>query len=232
MNQVGFAQLMEMGPALSHVGWLQFMKHVPELRKMIKRMENGNYKDNLLEELSDAMGGWANGRLMHQVTNQIDDFGATFNGHTNKWDKLERGLDHMGKFTANMSGFHSINHMLQNLTMKGMAQNFLDYSLKNKRVMSTDRLRELGIDDELLSKIKHEYRHVESKNGKLTRMNFDKWDPDVHAKFSYAIGLWGRRIIQEQDFGDGVSYLMSKELGKTLIQFRTFAITAYSKQLL
>ncbi|MGI0120242.1 hypothetical protein [Zooshikella sp. RANM57] len=232
MNQVGFAQLMEIGNLLSHVGLKATLQHVPSLRYAFSRMDDGAFRDALQEELSDAIGGWCNGRSLHTSTVRTDEFNAAYGGNKSTMDSVENALDQMNKLTADLSGFHAVNSLLQNLAMKGMAQRFLDYAKKGRKIMSKKRLRELGIDDELLTKISREFEKADHVNGKLTRMNFHEWDPDVYAKFSYSMRSWGSRIIQEQDFGDGIPYLMTKELGKTLLQFRTFMITAYSKQLL
>lgn len=232
MSQVGFAQAMEMHNVLCHTGWTTVLKHLPSLRHTFKRMENGDFRDALLNELSDAMGSWCNGRLLHHANVKVEDFAAGSGKKASRMDTVERGLDHLNKATADISGFHIVNSFLQNIAAKSMAQRFLDYSLKGKKVLTRNRLREIGIDDGLLERIANEFRHASHEGGKLTRINFDKWDPEVYAKFSYSLRLWGSRIIQEQDFGDTIPYIMTKELGKTLLQFRSFMITAYTKQLL
>lgn len=233
MNQLGFAQLNELSNAVNHLGWSVLISHVPLYKKMLAKLSNKEYRDELQEELSDAYGGWANGRLLHQVSNQADDFGSAFSGQKNMADKVERGLDHANKWTANISGFHTVTNMLHNMVMKRTSQKFLDYAMKGKAVTSEARLLELGIDGPFLQRIKEQMtQHVTHKNGKLTRMNFDKWDSEVFAKYSYSMRSWGERIIQEQDFGDGIPWLSTSELGKTLVQFRTFTLTAYPKQLL
>ncbi|WMM95703.1 hypothetical protein HTVC309P_gp37 [Pelagibacter phage HTVC309P] len=50
MNQVGFAQLAEIGVLTANIGLRQTIKHLPEMRKLLKRMKNGEIEDEIMKE--------------------------------------------------------------------------------------------------------------------------------------------------------------------------------------
>ena len=56
MNQVGFANMSEMGNVTGLIGWNATLKNVPELRRMMKRLENGERVDEFIREIDYTMG--------------------------------------------------------------------------------------------------------------------------------------------------------------------------------
>ena len=76
MNQVGFAQLAEIGVLIANVGLRQTIKHLPEMRKLVKRLENGDIDDEFMREAEEVFGGFGSERIINQVANQSDEFGA------------------------------------------------------------------------------------------------------------------------------------------------------------
>lgn len=106
-----------------------------------------------------------------------------------------------------------------------------------RRSINTKRLRALGISDELHPRIQEQMKkHVDQTEGllgrKVSRINIDKWD-DIDAKNAFVNGVdrWSKRVIQENDPGNMPAF-MTKEMGKTVMQFRSFMLASYSKQLL
>lgn len=95
----------------------------------------------------------------------------------------------------------------------------------------------VGISDELHPRIQEQMRrHVDQTTGllgrKVARINIDSWD-DIDAKNAFINGVdrWSKRAIQENDPGNMPAF-MTKEMGKTVMQFRSFMLASYSKQLL
>lgn len=230
MNMVGLAQIAEFGVMASHVGYKSMLRNMPELAKLQRKMKNGDFKDDLVEELSDLMGGWGDYRLLHRSAQRIEEFGGT----EGKLSKTERALDGMNAITTDISGFNYINQVLHVYAMKSMAQTFLDVARTGKKhVLSTDRLRELGIDDALMKQIKAEMVKSGgaqwSSSGKLKTMNLERWDAEVRVKFGNALRRWGNTVIQENDFGEMPAF-MSTTTGKLLMQFKSFMLGSYVKQ--
>lgn len=237
MNMVGFAQLAEFGVLASHVGVVTMLRNIPEFNRFRSRIRNGEFSDELVEELSGLMGGWADYRLLHRSSQRVEDFGtADGNLREGFLSKTERALDKMNEVTMDISGFQYVNQVLQSIAMKGMAQSFLDAARSGKRHRLSDaRLRELGIDDATFKAIKAEMMKKGgaswSSTGQLKRLNLESWDPVTRAKFGNALRRWGNTVIQEGDFGSGMR-MAETAVGKVVFQFKSFLMGSWTKQVL
>jgi hypothetical protein len=111
----------------------------------------------------------------------------------------------------------------------------VDLSKINKTTMR--RFKSLGLDDEDLKLVlKNISEHAEQTpsslgGGSLTALNIHKWDLAAATAFKQALFRSGRRMIQENDIG-ALNRWMSFPLVRTMLQFRTFMIGAYSKNFL
>lgn len=252
MNQVGFAQLAEIGNLTSAIGLKQTIRHLPELRKMLKRHKDGEVDDALVNEFEVFFGGFGNERMLNQITNTMDDFGSRAGTGVDSMSQFERGLDHLGRFTADISGMNGVNMIMKRLAMKGMLQKFADEAFDGKSAlgsrkvfskdigkMSEQRYADLGISNDMRDRIMESIRQFSdttkgSRGGKLTKLNIEKWDDDVRDAFSLAMSRWGRRTIQENDIGETIfaAGFADTTTGKIVLQFRGFMTTAYGKHLL
>ncbi len=67
---------------------------------------------------------------------------------------------------------------------------------------------------------------------RIRETNVNIWDDEFAAsKFVIAMDKWSRRVIQENDIGN-LSQWMTSDLGRTIIQFRSFVAVAWEKQFL
>ena len=239
MNQVGFAQLAEIGVLTANIGLKQTIKHLPEMRRLLKRMKNGEIDDEFMKEAEELFGGFGSERLINQVANQTDEFGSRVGkkGISN----VERGLDHVGRFTADISGMNLINTLMKRIALKGMAQKYVDEAFGGVAAMSKKRYQDLGISETMQKRILESIKkHAITDEGALTkrkirRLNADNWDDAEAANtFAYAMNRWGKRTIQENDIGETMFLggFTDTTLGKILFQFRGFMMTAYGKHLL
>ena len=234
MNMVGVAQLAELGVIASHVGLKTMLSNMPELLKLRRKMRNGDFSDELVEELSDLLGGWGDYRLLHKTAQRIEEFGTPDGLKQGLANKVDNALDSMNQFTSDISGFNYINQVLHVFTMKGMAQSFVDVAVKGgKHILSDARLRELGIDAAMMKKIKAEIVKKggakRSASGRLKTLNLESWAPETRDAFAIALRRWGNTIVQENDFGNLPAF-MSTGWGKVLMQFKSFMVGAYVKQ--
>lgn len=237
MNMVGTAQIGELGVVVTQAGVKAAFRNVPELAKIRKRMLDGSFSDELLEELQVLTGGFADYRLLQRTNQRIEDFGSP-TGQANKsgYGKAERVVDRMSEVTMDISGFNFINQALQAWAGKSLAQNFLDAARKGgKHRLPEARLRELGIDEEALKGIKREMMKKGgakwTRNGTLTRLNLENWDPVVLNKFANAMARQGRIAVQEGSFGGGIRWTESV-VGKILMEFKSFMMGAWTIQVL
>ncbi len=239
MNQVGFAQLAEIGVLIANVGLRQTVKHLPEMRKLIKRLKNGEIDDEFMREAEEVFGGFGSERLISQVANQSDEFGSRIS--KSRINKIERGLDHLNRVTADISGMNIVNMAMKRIALKGMVQKWVDQAFGGKAAMSLKRARDLGISDAMYKRILDQIKkHAVTEEGALTkrkikRINIDNWaDQEAASTYAHAINRWGKRTIQENDIGEQMFLggLTDTTTGKLMFQFRGFMMTAYGKHLL
>ena len=239
MNQVGFAQLAEIGVLTANIGLRQTIKHLPEMRKLLKRMKNGEIDDEFMKEAEELFGGFGSERLINQVANQTDEFGSRVG--KKRISQIERGLDHVGRFTSDISGMNLVNTLMKRIALKGMVQKYVDEAFGGAKALSKQRYQDLGISETMQKRILDAIKkHSSTDEGALTkrkirRLNADKWDDAEAAEtFAYAINRWGRRTIQENDIGETMFLggFTDSTLGKIMFQFRGFMMTAYGKHLL
>ena len=233
MNQVGFAQIPEVGQIVGQMGWKATLQHVPVLRNIWSRARDGKLSDEFLDELETVLG-FGTDRLRHGVMNRFDDFGS---GELTRFGKIDRALEYGKRFTADISFMAPVNMALQRLAVSAAVQKFANMAAKGQ-VTDIRRLKTLGLDEAMVGRILDQMRnHVRGEAGTLTgrrvkKLNMDDWeDEEAAVAFLQAIDRWGRRVIQENDIG-AMSQWMTTDLGKTLIQFRTFMMVAWSKQTL
>lgn len=232
MNQVGFAQMAEMGNILGYGSWKIIAEHMPGIRTLSRDIQTGKLKDELALELEDLFGFGADW-LRHSVHVRHDEWGMDRVGN---WldDKLERGK----KVTSAISGMAPINTFLHRLAAKTVAQRFLDVAHGKKNIYAK-RFRAAGLSNAMQERVFEQMRkHTAFEDSKwvpgkkLKRINIEAWDDqDAAEAFTAAAFRISRKIIQENDIGSEFK-MMHSATGKIFTQFRTFMISAYEKQFL
>lgn len=237
-GQLGVAQLAEIGNPLGQGGVRVLMQNLPALRKIFWSAKHGGFKDDLFNEI-EAIWGFGTDLTRTSTNVKFDDSLGSFEGTdfgSSALTKLDHGLQRAKIGTSVGSGMAHINMVLQRLNSRVLVQRFMD-DATGKRGINDKRLRVMGISEELHPRIQEQLRkHVDQAQGllgrKVKRINIEKWD-DLDAKNAFINGVdrWAKKSIQENDVGN-MPDLMSYELGKTVFQFRSFMLAAYSKQLL
>ncbi len=258
MNQVGFANMSEMGNVTGLIGWNATLKNVPELRRMMKRLENGERVDEFIREIDYTMGGIGNHSIIQQVTNRLDDFGSSMSDDV--ITTAENKLDQMNRFTNTYSGQFMSTSAMQIVTVSEFTQIFGKWAVgkgrhpfaklrfgKNRMsdAQMQNRLDDLGISPSMMKKIQNEFKaHTSWTKGelgtKITKTNFDKWSNETRAVYIMAMRRLAHRTIQQADIGEKAYFGFLKEygmnadghLGQIAYQFRSFMFTSWAKQFL
>jgi hypothetical protein len=104
--------------------------------------------------------------------------------------------------------------------------------------LNMDRMRALGLDDEMAQRVfaqirKHSYKEpAPGSKRQLVQGGFREWDDqEAFAAFRGAVWRWSRLAIQENHLGQ-TSVLLSSPMGRTIFQFRSFMLGAYTAQFL
>jgi hypothetical protein len=232
MNQVGFAQVAEIGNILGATGWRATLQHVPALRNIYKRAQNGAMSDELLDEI-EVIWGIGTDRLRRSYANRMDDYGVYEGAGLGKADNALQTAKHI---TADISFMAPVNTALQRMAGRAAVQRWMNMATGSKP-FSKSRLASMGVDEDMAARINQQMLdHVDTREGMLgravKRINIDDWvDEEAATAFVNAIDRWSRKVIQENDIGQ-MSKWMTTDLGKTAIQFRSFMVAAWAKQTL
>ena len=237
MNQVGFAQVAELGNALSLGGWRGILQNVPEMRRMLKRARNGELEDDVLNEIEAAEGIGAD-RMIHQAMNRHDAQDLFIEGRGDWIDKASFAIQPVKRIVADLSGMAPITLALERMTARIAVQKITDLAFGARRI-SMQRLRGLGLDDDMANRVFSQIRENAAttpstlfRNRKIRRINLAEWaDEDARDAFIVALARMTRQSIQQNDLGNLNKY-MTTTMGKLITQFRTFMLVSYSKQFL
>ncbi len=236
-NQVGFSQIPEMGNVVNAGGIRAMVKYMPEFRKIMSRAKDGKLSNEFLDEIETLVSGTGSNRLVDSTINRTDDFA----GVTTKVGKIEKTLDVAARVTSDFSGFHAVDMASRRLAAITSFDKLAMYATGKLKLdkAALKRYRNIGFSDSELQgvfeSIKKNATFIEGglTGRKIRRFNIDQWeDQDLANKMSLYMSRHIRRIVQENNYGEMLAIGTDSGLGKTMLQFRNFVITAYSKQLL
>ena len=232
-GQLGVAQLAEVGNIIGNGGMRVLMQNIPALKGIYANAKTGKFSDAQLNEI-EAIWGFGTDLERMNMSPIFDEAGGV--EQATRFQKTDHFLQRAKKVTVVGSGMGHVNMALQRLNARVLVQRFMD-DANGTRDINTKRLRVMGIDDDLHERIQQQMRkHVSQTDGMLGRkvstINIEKWD-DISAKNAFINGVdrWARKSIQENDIGSMPDF-MSKDLAKTIFQFRSFMLGAWSKQTL
>ena len=232
-GQLGVAQLAELGNIVGQGGLRVLVQNMPALRRIFANAKTGKFSDEFLNEI-EAIWGFGTDLERMNMSAMFDEAGAV-EAASNR-QRLDHSLQRAKKITVVGSGMAHVNMVLQRLNSRVLVQRFMD-DATGKRDINPRRLRVMGVNDEMHPRIQAQLRkHVDQTEGllgrKVSRINIEKWD-DIDAKnaFINSVDRWAKKSIQENDIGNMPDF-MSKDLWKTVAQFRSFMMAAYVKQTL
>lgn len=238
MGQVGVAQVAEFGQILGNGGVKAFIQNMPSFRNIIELARTGHISDDFLDEC-ESIWGFGTDIIRHKSSVRLDDTsGGTFasRGGATKGQRLDFALEQGKAITATVSGMSHINRMLQRMNGRVLVQRFVTNAAGGRKI-NMKRFKALGIDEAMADRINGQInKYVKTQPGFIGKtvksINIEKWD-DVAAKEAFidGVGRWAKRSVQENNPGN-MPYFMTKEMGKTIGQFRSFMLSAYTKQLL
>lgn len=236
MNQVGFAQVAEIGMITGGLGLKAAISSMPSMKTLLRDARTGRLTDELADELewistagTDRIRG-----IGHIVT---DDFGSpvTNMGANTTMMKVEGAVQRGTRITSMISGMDAVNAYTQRWASKAVLHKFAN--MAGGESVNRQRLHVLGLSDDMQERIfkslreKGSYIDGEVSGRKLRRMNLEDWDPEVRGAFEHAIFRWTRKVIQENDVGQ-MHHMMGSAAGRLFFQFRQFMMAGWTKNTL
>ena len=255
MNQVGFAQVAELGNAVSIDGITGLLRVMPEFKSMLKRTRSGEIEDSVINDI-EAFTGIGADRLIHNATNRFDPEDVLARGQgggfSNFVDRASAFVQPLKRVTADLSGMAQVTLGLERASARIATQQLVDLSFGiksmnfarlGKGTRQQDiarRMQSLGLDEAMSQRVFDQIRENAvlapsaffGRSRKVRRINLENWaDEEARDAFIYSISRWTRQSIQQNDVGN-LNIHMTGTLGKILTQFRTFMLVSYSKQFL
>lgn len=233
-NMMGAAQIPELMTNVAQVGVKSMMANIPGFRAMVRDARTGRLRSEHAAEIEAAttigtewQRGWAM-RRYDEFENPLT--GQHRNSAVNKADRL---LQKGGRLTTAISGLSAVNTFLERWAAGAMFDNFYRHAF-NPKVMTQRRLQFLGLNDDMVARVGAQMRtHAKGNNsGHLQQLNLREWD-DLEAlnAVEMAIFRWTRSTVQNNDIGQ-LNMLFSSPVGRTITQFRSFVLAAWTKQFL
>ncbi len=233
--------------ALGEAGWLTSLKAMPRLEDLFTRLRSGNIdiKDPFLKELQAYGAPVGLDKFMNSPTARLegddvflmDDAPTGLNNVEIKSGKAKR-------FVADISGLNPMTMLSQvwsskALTMKIVGRIFelsktykTNQIYQNLKLGDQVRFRQLGWNkDEFNNIAKNIKKHALVENGDFKALNLDNWDIGARASYVTGISRWIDRVVQRTDYAS-MNKWFTNDFVKLIIQFRTFSLGAYEKQLL
>lgn len=230
-GRFSLAQIGDLGSAAAHAGIRVMLNHVPTLRAVIRGAKSGVFDNELAGELQ-RYWAFGNERLLNTLSARFDFTGDTL---TDVPNRLGRTAKRTADLTIRASGLAWIDANSRRLAAIGIIEKWGRYASAG-RIPSAKRLAGMGLSEADAKDIIAQFKqHGQSTRGvlgkRMTALGIDNWDQGVAAKFVAAVDKTARRLVQQQDIGQ-MSQWMTTWWGRSIIQFRGFAIGAYEKHLL
>jgi hypothetical protein len=238
MGQIGFAQMMDVGRIVGTLGVKSFFSQMRGFRRVVDTNGQAVLKHGMDHEL-EAMFGLGTDRLRGFAALVWDDAGQVRGASRGRAvDKAANATEFLASVTGEVSGMHYINSWLQLMVGRAAAQKFANLATSKLSKSDLRYMRFLGLDDDMLNRVlaqvnqkfTHESGFLFGK--RVAKMNLDQWtDLEARSAFEGALFRWSRHIVQENDIGS-LHRMMSHPIAQTLMQFRSYAMTAWENQLL
>lgn len=237
MGQVGFSQIPEASRAVVQMGFKTSYHALPAFRDLMSTIRTGKLTDALGAEIDDLVAIGRDFEIAKKLVH-TDDFGVPQHLSSGGGSQFGKAMDwaepkmhRINQAVALGSGMVPINNLLQKWAARAFSQKMFQAAGGGK-ALSTERLRLLGLSDGQVNGIYDAIRkHGKSENGTLKELGIGSWPTSVRGDYEDALYRGIKGMIMENDAGQFAKW-MHTPVGKVLLQFRSFAVGAYTRGLL
>jgi len=219
LNNVAFSMFGEIGLAATTAGPVRWADTVMGLRKFRKALRDGNYEEaDSWVAMADDMMGHGTSQVRSRLASSVSERGVVDNYSLDESGPIWRALDTSSRkaanLTARLSGMAPITETLRLAIATNLAKKFYRSAMKGKMPFSVKRMRDLGIDEDMWSRISENLKNMGTTVSPDTGRklpDFDRnWaDPQAFEAFVAAIDRKTRRL--NMDVGVGHSILAASE---------------------
>jgi hypothetical protein len=230
---------------LTQGGVSALINNVPAFKSLISRAKSGKLSNELLAEI-EAMAAPGTDRLTRQLFNRmsLEDSAYRFGG--GKFGRLSAWADKKlavgARISNDISFLSTLNMASQRAAALTAAHNITSYAYRFPEGLPSakwvNRMAEIGLSEADAKIVFAQIRkHTITEPGWLTgrkikRLDIDSWSDQRAAQlFVNAIDKWSRTAVQDNSVSSLAKW-MTTDLGRTMLQFRTFNVVAWEKSLL
>jgi GH24 family phage-related lysozyme (muramidase) len=236
MNQVGLAQLPELGNLVGSLGLKATIQQLPNMRRIIgadgvSHLKNG-FGDDIEHIFGNGLESWT--RTPEERYDAMLDMIHGTKGGT--WQtKVSNLLSTGTTISAKISGMEGIDTLSKRWAYKAVVQRFANEAQGRGGLfkLSDKRLADLGLDKEMFGRVKtmlQDPNAVQMNGKRVAGLKMDQWaDKGAAEAFKRAVYRKSSEIIQKNDLGNQIMW-MGHPVAQTLTQFRTFMAASYVKQ--
>ncbi|MCJ2113272.1 hypothetical protein MKK64_19010 [Methylobacterium sp. E-025] len=245
MNQVGLAQIGETLGVVTQLGIKAAMQGVPTFRAMTRDAMTGELNSAFARDM-EQLSGFGADWFRDGFKGHVEDASGVLINRSAQSGAYNTAQDilHTGKRVTNViSGMAPIDTMARRWASAAIVMKILNAAEKSTGSakvlgLNMNRMRALGLDDAMAHRVfdqirTHSFREEVGNTGrKYVQGGFTRWDDqEALSAFRGAVWRWSREVIQENHLGQG-SVLLGTAMGRTIFQFRSFMLGAYTNQFL
>lgn len=233
MGQVGWAQFGETWVGVAQVGLKAAVSQMPGLRTFLRNARTGLLEDDVARQIEYMLAPGTD-HLRSSSRLLVDDYGnvAQRRGRAHVAEDISQRA---ARSLSVLSGMGPITSYQQRWFARAALARFA-MDATGEKSLNMKRMAVLGIGkkqrDLIVKQLQEHDGYTPGESGTNIRvLNLDKWDPAARYSLERALGLWTRKMVQENDIGQ-MNMMFGGSMGKLLTQFRTFMLGAYTKNLL
>jgi hypothetical protein len=240
MSNVGFLGLSEFGGALVKVGPIRLFRQFPAFLDYYKKARAGDPEaSKSLFALSDVIMGHGSTQLRSSLQAKANRYEGDFEDMIDPANRVQERIDTLTRKSANAtsrwSGMGPLSEYLRMAIATADAQDWVKAARKGKPLYEPRRMRAMGIDDEMWTRISNQLRRTEDTKSPDTGQSvpeFDlaRWDdPEALNVWINAIDRNTRRLVLEGDLGGQALIMRRSPFLQLIFQFLGFPLNAFSK---
>lgn len=222
LNQLGLTQAAETGTIAGAVGLKHFFRHAGE--EISTYLGKGTPLRSELEHLAFFLPS----ENMFKM-DMIQDF-SKMTGSGELFAKLDRALDTGLHMQGKLNGFFAVRDIQQRIAVTSATSRIFEALRNNNAGQFSDiRLKDMGVDLDALKRYVDDGT-VKFVNGRLERLNADKWDAQDLENFRTSMVRVTNQLVQEAMIGESNSLFHKNGVARLFFQFKSFPLLAIDKQ--
>ena len=227
----GVAQLPEIGNIVGEIGFINMLRDIPDMAKLVRQAADGTLDDATAREIEELIAPGTDYLIRPPQKNFSVEDGVKLGDVASK---IDAGAARAGRLTAITSLMAPINAMLERFATRGIMRDWGRLAKTGASVpeWKAARLRGAGLSDEMRERVFKQLREKGNYNGDvLVEAKPHTWD-DLEAADAYRMSLdrERRQTVQRNDIGNTGVYI-HKPLGRVMTQFMNFMLNSINKQL-